>query len=124
MAGLGFAVSGLMSILSPQIADAFLAMAVLGVAGFANDLAMPPSWAASMDMGGRFAGTLSATMNMLGCLGGSLAPLLTPYILKWTGQNWNAVFYVSATAYFLGGICWIFLDSVTPLDQTPKEAAA
>jgi len=124
MAGLGFGLSGLMSILSPQIADPFFAMAILGVAGFANDLAMPPSWAASMDMGGRFAGTLSATMNMLGCLGGSLAPLLTPYLLKWTGQNWNAVFYVSAAAYFMGGICWIFLDSVTPLDKEPKEAVA
>jgi MFS family permease len=124
MAIAGFAGSGLMTLLSPQIADDVLAMVVLGVAGFAGDLVMPPSWAAAMDLGGRFAGTLSGSMNTLGCLGGSLSPIVTAYVLEWSGQNWSLVFAMGAAAYFLGMLCWFFLDPVTPLDRDPKEALA
>jgi len=32
-------------------------------------------------------------------------------------QNWNLTFYISAVIYMLGVVCWLFLDSVTPLEQ-------
>jgi len=37
-------------------------------------------------------------------------------ILKLTDNNWNLTFYVSATIYLLGILCWKFLDPVTPLE--------
>jgi MFS family permease len=78
-----------------------------------------------MDLGGRFAGTLSGTMNMMGCFGAAAFPVVTGYILETgTGHDWNVIFYISAVTYFLGMLCWIFLDPVTPLDLNPKEAKA
>ena len=106
-----------MILVSTALPNPVWKMAALGLAGFANDLAMPPSWGAAMDLGGRHAGTLSGSMNMWGSLGGGSAPVLAGYILAWTGDHWNSIFYVAAAAYALGFLCWIRLDSVAPLEK-------
>jgi MFS family permease len=96
-----------------------LALAVLiGLAGLFNDFALPCAWGACIDVGGRFAGTFSGAMNMMGNLGGFLAPIVTGYILDRTG-NWQLVFTISSVAYLLGAVSWLLLDPVTPLDRTP-----
>jgi MFS family permease len=124
MAFAGFLGATLFLLVSIRIHHPFWAAVVLGLAGFSNDLVMPPSWGACMDIGRRYSGSLSATMNMVGCAGGGLSPLAIGYLLEWTGQNWDAVFYMSAAAYFLGFLCWIFLDPVTPIDSDPEEVTA
>lgn len=124
MAILGFGGSAIFLLLAIQTRHPVLAILLMGCAGFANDLVMPPSWAAAMDLGGRYAGTLSATMNMIGCAGAGAFPVAAGYILKWTGGNWDVVLYVSAAAYAAGMLCWLFLDPVTPLDHELKEAPA
>ena len=119
MAYLAFSGAGGLLLFSTVIANPVLAMITMGFASFCNDLAMPGSWGACMDVGGKAAGTLSGTMNMTGNLGGMLQPIATGFIVSVT-QNWNFAFYVSAAIYFLGIFCWIFLDPVTPLE--PAEA--
>lgn len=127
LALVGFFSACALLVISTRIGHPLGAMAVMGMAGFANDLAMPPSWAASMDMGGRFAGTLSAAMNMMSCMGAAVSAWVTAHILEWSGNDWNLVLYASAGAYFAGGLFWIFLDPVTPLDRvavpTPDRTA-
>ena len=86
------------------------------MASFSNDLVMPGAWTAAMDVGGKFAGTLSGTMNMWGNIGGALAPLAIGYMLTWSHGNWNLTFYVSAAVYAMGMIFWRFLDPVTPIE--------
>ena len=46
-------------------------MFVLGFAGFFNDFVMPAAWAGTMDIGGRYAGTVSGAMNMMGSIAGA-----------------------------------------------------
>jgi predicted MFS family arabinose efflux permease len=103
-------------ILTTYMQDARAAVVTISLASFFNDLAMPPSWAATMDMGGRYAGTLSGAMNSWGNLGGAVAPAVIGYVLAWTNNNWNVAFYISAVLYAAAIPCWIFLDSVTPLE--------
>jgi MFS transporter, ACS family, glucarate transporter len=99
-----------------QIADPVKAMVLLGFAGFFNDFVMPACWAGCMDIGGRFSGTVSGCMNMVGNIGGALSPLAIGYILTFTNNNWTLTFYVSSAIYLLGGICWLFIDAHTPLE--------
>jgi nitrate/nitrite transporter NarK len=103
-------------LITTYMQDAPAAVVSISLASFFNDLAMPPSWAASMDMGGRYAGTLSGAMNSWGNLGGAVAPVVIGYVLAWTNNNWNVAFYISAFLYAAAIPCWIFLDSVTPLE--------
>jgi MFS family permease len=123
MAGIGFAGASILLVVSSLLENPVLAMFAMGLSSFCNDLAMPPAWGACMDVGGKYAGSLSGSMNMMGNAAGGLAPLVGPYILQWSNNNWNPVLYVSAAIYFLGIFCWMFLDPVTPLDE-PKERLA
>jgi ACS family glucarate transporter-like MFS transporter len=111
----GFGGAALMLVVSLQFRNPLWAMTAMGLASFANDFAMPVSWAACMDVGGRHVGTLSGMMNTMGAFAAGFAPIVTGAILERTGGNWAITFYVSAVLYILGLCCWMFLDPVTPL---------
>jgi MFS transporter, ACS family, glucarate transporter len=100
-----------------RVADPVRAMLLLGLAGFFNDFVMPACWAGCMDIGGRYSGTVSGAMNMVGNIGGALSPLLIGYILTWNPGNWTLTFYVSSAIYLMGGVCWLFIDAHTPLEE-------
>ena len=117
MGALGCAGAGALLIVSVYLSEPLWAMVAMGLASFSNDLAMPPSWAACMDVGGKYAGSLSGSMNTAGNIAGFVSPPLVAYILRWTGDNWLITFYVSAAIYFIGAVCWLFIDPVTPLDR-------
>jgi nitrate/nitrite transporter NarK len=113
--------AAVMLVISIQFKNPLLAVLSVGMASFCNDLAMPGAWGACMDVGGRFAGSLSGSMNMMGNAGGALAPMIVPYVLKAAGGDWNANFWMFAAVYVLGALCWLFIDPVTPL-QDPDRA--
>jgi MFS family permease len=119
IAYIGFTGAAAFLVLSTRVDDPFLAMLAIGLASFSNDLVMPGAWAAAMSVGGTHAGSLSGAMNMMGNIGGAISPLAISYILKWSNNNWNLTFYVSAAIYLMGIVCWRFLDSVTPLEHKP-----
>lgn len=122
MAGLGLAGSGALLIVSVYVAEPLWAMVAMGVASFSGDLAMPPSWGACMDVGGKYAGSLSGSMNTAGNLAGFIAPPAVAYILRTSNENWALTFFVSAAIYFIGMLCWIFIDPITPLDEEATAA--
>jgi cyanate permease len=112
----GFTGACTLLLLASHLEDVVLTMIVMGLASFCNDLVMPGSWGAAMDVGGKYAGTLSGTMNMMGNIGGAVSSFLTGVIISYTG-NYALVFYVSAAIYFMGNFCWMALDPVTPLEK-------
>jgi MFS family permease len=123
MGYIGFAGASGFLVLSTAVHNPVLAMLAVGLASFSNDLVMAGAWGAAMDVGGKYAGSLSGAMNTLGNMGGAMSPLAIGYILKWSGNNWNLTFYVSAAVYAMGIVCWWFLDPVTPLaGDDPAEA--
>jgi ACS family glucarate transporter-like MFS transporter len=98
--------------------------AVLAIAGasFFNDLTMPGSWTACMDVGDKYVGTVAGTMNMMGNFGGVVSPVVLGYVVGSTG-NWNVTFYLTAGLYVLGAICWWAVDPVTPLEEQRRRRA-
>jgi ACS family glucarate transporter-like MFS transporter len=83
----------------------------IGLASLCNDLAMPGAWGACMDVGGRHTGALSGSMNMMGQVGGAIAPMVVPLVLAATGNDWSVNMGLFAAAYFLGAVCWAFVNS-------------
>jgi ACS family glucarate transporter-like MFS transporter len=116
MAYVGFSGASLMLVVSTRMHDPVPAMIAMGLASFSNDLVMPGSWGACMDVGGKYAGTLSGAMNMMGNVGGAVSPTIIGYMLRWTRNNWDLTFYVSAAVYMMAVFLWRFLDPVTPLE--------
>ena len=119
----GFAGASTCIFIFTGIQDPRVAMVVLGFAGFFNDFVMPAAWAGTMDVGGRYAGTVSGAMNMMGSVAGASSVLVVGYLLTWTG-NWTLTFYISAAIYLVGAVCWLFLDSHTPIEQPAGSARA
>ena len=119
---IGFVGACVFLLLSTRADDPLVAMLSIGLASFCNDLVMPGSWGAVMDVGGAHAGTVAGAMNMWGNIGGAIGPLVVGYILHFTNNNWNLTFYVSAALYLMGAVCWAFLDPVTPLEKEPVHA--
>jgi MFS transporter, ACS family, glucarate transporter len=120
MAIIGFSGATGLLILSTFVKDPVWAMIAMGMASFSNDLVMPGSWAACMDVGGKYAGTLSGAMNMMGNFAGGMSPVVIGYVLQQTNNNWDITFYVSAALYFAGSFFWLVLDPVTPFDESAK----
>ena len=108
------------------VEDPRRAMLVLGFAGFFNDFVMPAAWASTIDIGGRYSGTVSGAMNMMGSIAGAVSVTVVGYLLMATGGDWTMTFYISSAIYFVGAICWLFLDSHTPIesrDEPVRQAA-
>jgi len=117
MAYIGFTGASGLLILSTWFREPLYAMLAMGMASFSNDLVMPGAWGACMDVGGKYAGTLSGTMNMMGNIGGVVSAPVIGFILTRTNSNWDITFYISAAVYFAGAFFWMALDPVTPLEQ-------
>ena len=120
LAYVGYLGAAGMLLLSPYIADPVLAMIAMGLASFALDLALPGCWSTCMDVGGRYAGTLSGSINMAGNIAGGVAPVAVGYILQFSGHNWMLTFWISAAIYVFGGLCWMWIDPVTPLEEAMR----
>jgi len=114
----GFVGASTCIVIFTRIADPVQAMFVLGMAGFFNDFVMPAAWASTMDIGGRYAGTVSGAMNMMGSIAGALSVTVVGYLLAWTSGNWTLTFYLSSSIYLVGAVCWLFLDSHSPVERT------
>jgi MFS family permease len=123
LAVVGYTGAAVMLVLSPYIGKATPAMIAMGLASFSLDLALPGCWSTCMDVGGRYAGTLSGSMNMAGNIAGGVAPVAVGYILRFSGHNWLITFWISALIYLVGGLCWIWIDPVTPIDETVVRMA-
>ena len=108
------------------LSEPLLAVGAIAAASFFNDITLPGAWTTCMDIGGRYVGTVAGTMNMMGNFGGFVSPIVLGYVVGRTG-DWNLTFYVTATLYLLGAICWWWLDPTTPLglergEDVPQSA--
>jgi MFS transporter, ACS family, glucarate transporter len=96
--------------------DPLYAVLAMGLASFSNDLNMPGAWGTCMDIGGKYAGTVSGSMNMMGNLAGFAMPMLGGIILQATHRNYNILITTMVGFYVLGAFLWPFIDPVTPLE--------
>ena len=112
----GMTMAGILLLVAMQLKEPLVIVGVIAMASFFNDIVMPPAWNTCMDVGGKFAGTLSGSMNMMGNFAGGVAPVVIGYVLTATGNDFTTTFYISAAAYFIGALCWLGIDSTRPLD--------
>jgi MFS family permease len=112
-------------LVSGRIADPVRAMLAMGLASFCLDLVLPICWSTAMDVGGKYAGTVSGTMNMAGQIGGAIVgPSVVGFILQYANRDWGLTFAISAVIYLIGGLCWLWIDPVTPVEADHDAPAA
>ncbi len=74
-----------------------------------------PFWACAIDVGGKHVGSAGAILNTGGNLGGSLAPLITPFIAAYFGWSWGL--YVGSLLLAGGALVWLGIDPTKPIQD-------
>ncbi len=89
---------------SPQACVAWTCLALFGL-----ETTIGVSWAVPLDIGGDFAGSVSAVMNMGGNLSGAISTLILGYLVR--DYGWNTPFFAAAAACFLGALLFLRIDA-------------
>jgi MFS transporter, ACS family, glucarate transporter len=116
MACTGFAGAGTLLALATRMPNVQWTMAMMAAACFFNDQVVPNSWASCMDIGGKYSSSVAGTMNLMGNLAGAASSSIGGFILLRTANNWNLFIDILAGVYFVGILCWPFIDTRKTLD--------
>jgi MFS family permease len=95
---IGHALCGVCFVATIFADSLFTFFLAISLAAFWNDLTMGAAWATCQDIGRRYAAIVAGCMNTVGNLGGSIAGLVTGYILDQALNNRAAELGVSAQA--------------------------
>jgi len=83
----------------------YTCVALLGL-----ELTVGVSWAIPLDIGGDWAGSVSAVMNTCGNIGGAISPAVLAYLVR--GYGWEVPFLVAS------GLCVIAAALFLKIDAT------
>ena len=105
----GFSVAAFAVPFAALSADPFVAIAWFGLAVFGLELVVGVAWAITLDIGGEYAGSVSAVMNTFGNLAGAIAAVATGYIVAHSG--WNSAFFVISGLAVVGALICLKVDA-------------
>lgn len=113
VAMVGFLIAAATIPMAVLSADPMTSVAWFCLAVFGLELTVGVSWAVTLDIGGNYAGSVSAVMNSCGNIGGAIASFATGYIVTYAG--WNPAFFVLAVLCFAAALLFLRIDASTPL---------
>jgi sugar phosphate permease len=105
----GFVLSSAATIPAIFTRDPRVSVAFYCVAFFGLEWTVGISWAVPLDIGGDFAGSVSAVMNTLGNLGGALSALVVTYAASRYG--WNSPFLLTSVLCLVAAILYLKIDA-------------
>jgi sugar phosphate permease len=89
---------------NPQASVWFTCLAVFGL-----ELTVGVCWAIPLDIGGDYAGSVSAVMNMCGNIGGAISPTLLAYLVR--GYGWDVPFMVASALCLTAAVLFVGIDA-------------
>jgi MFS transporter, ACS family, glucarate transporter len=105
----GFLVSAAATVPAVFTHDPRVSVAFYCVAFFGLEWTVGISWAVPLDIGGDFAGSVSAVMNTLGNIGGAISATVVTYAAK--GYGWNAPFMITSALCIVAAVLYLKIDS-------------
>ncbi len=116
----GLALSGLFMLGTSQAESKELAVIFLALGYGCMDCMLPVSWAVCMDVGRKYSGAVSGSMNMAGQVGSFLSSVLFGYMVNWFGGSYNKPLIPLACALLLSAFLFTLID---PTQELVKEKA-
>ena len=109
----GFLIAAVSIVPACLTSDPLMSVWYSCVAMFALELTVGVSWAITLDIGGDYAGSVSAVMNTWGNLGGATASALSAYLVMLSG--WNAPFLVMSALSVVAAILCLQINAARRL---------
>jgi sugar phosphate permease len=92
-----------------MVGSPMLAVALFCVALFGLELTVGVSWAVTLDIGGEYAGSVSAIMNTFGNIAGASAAAITGFIVR--DYGWPPAFFVMGGLAFVAAVLFTVIDA-------------
>jgi sugar phosphate permease len=118
---IGFAMAAVAVVFAAAAESVDVSIAWFCLAVFSFELTVGVSWAITLDIGGEFAGSVSAVMNTLGNIGASIAIVVTGYLAKYYG--WSYAFGVIAALAVIAALLTLTIDASRRLYRDTEAAA-
>jgi sugar phosphate permease len=109
VAVIGFVLAGVTIPIATLSHSPLFSVACFSAAVFGLELTVGISWAVTLDIGGDYAGSVSAAMNTFGNTGGAIAAALTGYIVAHSG--WTPAFFVPSGLSLLAAALFLRIDA-------------
>jgi ACS family glucarate transporter-like MFS transporter len=116
---IGLALAAAFMLAAALTPDKWLAVVFLTLGYGSMDCMLPVSWAVCLDVGRKYAGTVSGTMNMAGQVGSFSSSVAFGYMVTYFG-SYNAPLFPMAALLFLSAF---FFSRIDPTEQLVGEAA-
>ncbi len=116
--------AGCLMLLSLVLENRILAMAALALSFAISDFMLPTCWAVCLDIGKRYAGTVTGSMNMAGQFGATIMSYVYGRLVeKW---GWNAPLAGLATMSLVSALFWLRIDASEVLvrEKEPEPVLA
>jgi MFS family permease len=113
---IGYGFAGMLMVIAFKVTThhAWLALAAICLSSFSKDIGMGSTWAITIDIGHRYAGTVSGLMNSFGNLSQVLSVPIVVQLAMLFGTaghpNWKVSLYYYAAMFFIAGICFVFIN--------------
>ncbi|MEX2260849.1 MAG: MFS transporter [Bryobacteraceae bacterium] len=117
----GFVIAGCAILPATLTADSLASVWYTCLAVFGLELTVGVSWAIPLDIGGDYAGSVSAVMNTCGNIGGAISPALLAYLVRYYG--WEAPFLLSSVLCAIAAALFFKIDATRKI-FSEKEAKA
>ena len=116
----GLAASALCMFFTGFTGDRYLAVALLTLGYFSMDCMLPPSWAVCTDVGGKYAGAVSGTMNMAGQFGSFMSSVAFGKLVDHYGGRYDIPLMIFGGFLAVSAVIFTRID---PTEQLVKESA-
>jgi sugar phosphate permease len=117
---MGLALSAVFMLLAALTPNKFMAVLFLTLGYGSMDCMLPVSWAVCLDVGRKYAGSVSGAMNMAGQIGSFASSVAFGYIVTAFGGNFNAPLFPMAALLFISALIFLRID---PTKQLIPETA-
>ncbi|MGH9558399.1 MAG: MFS transporter, partial [Bryobacteraceae bacterium] len=111
----GFLIAAFAMLPATLTADPKTSVILNSIAFFGLEMTVGVSWAIPLDIGGDFAGSVSAVMNMCGNIGGAISPAALAYLVKVSG--WNTPFCVTTALCLTGAAIYFKIDASKRIEE-------
>lgn len=114
------AAAGILMLLSIAIENKTVAIVTLALSFAVSDFMLPTCWAVCLDIGKRYAGTVTGSMNMAGQMGSTIAAAAYGGLVEKYG--WNPPLVGLGVLSLISALFWLRIDPTRLL--VPEEKAA
>jgi ACS family glucarate transporter-like MFS transporter/ACS family D-galactonate transporter-like MFS transporter len=97
------------------VADPVLATLLISAGSFWASVAGTCAYTFTIDVGGRHVPAVFSTMNMCGNIGSAVFPMLVPFFLRQTDDNWDLVLFLFVGLYIIAAGFWLLADAAKPI---------